>query len=72
MGWCSDMTYWRKNGPNRKILRANSLNDLTKFIDENTKRHWHLISEIQLENGRFEVLVELKNGANKQREIVKL
>lgn len=66
------MTYWRKSGPMRKILRASTRNDLTKFIEENAKRHWNLISEIHQVNGRFEVLIELENGIYNQKDSVKI
>jgi hypothetical protein len=66
------MTYWKKPGPMRKILRASTLIELTKFIEENAKRHWNLISEIHQVNGRFEVLIELKNGVYKQKDSVEI
>lgn len=67
-GWCFDMTYWRKTGPIRKILRASTPKELNKFVDENAKRHWQPISKVQQINGHFEILIEMKNGVFKQIE----
>lgn len=56
----------------RKILRASTRNELSKFIEENAKRHWNMISEIHQVNGRFEVLIELKNGIYNQKDSVNI
>lgn len=58
------MTYWRKSGPLRKILRASTRKDLARFIKENSKRNWYLISEIQVVNGYYEALIEMKSYKN--------
>lgn len=62
------MNHWRKTGRQRKILRARTMKELNNYISEAKDRLWFPISKVQEVNGRFEVLVELKNGRFKQQE----